>query len=120
MRDAAKGRFLKRGFVKRLQNRRNACEMPIVSRVTFKNCTNGRTDGLKICLGCHSALSRNRPLIGRVRDDVPGERPRGLQEAASVLPEASVEGGRGKRKWLAKTFDFLPFFSKLGWLIFVK
>jgi len=36
MRDAAKGRCLKRGFVKRFQNRRNACEMPIVSHVTFK------------------------------------------------------------------------------------
>jgi hypothetical protein len=36
MRDAVKGRCLKRGFVKRLQNRRNACEMLIVSHVTFK------------------------------------------------------------------------------------
>ena len=59
-------------------------------------------------------------VIGRVRDDVPGKRPRGLQEAASTLPEASVEGVRGKRKWAAETFDFLPFFSKLDWLIFVK
>jgi hypothetical protein len=59
-------------------------------------------------------------VIGRVRDDVPGKRPRWLQEAASALPEASVEGGRGKQKWAAETFVFLPFFSKLGWLIFVK
>ena len=59
-------------------------------------------------------------VIGRVCDEVPGKRSRGLQEAASALPEASVEGGRGKRKWAAETFDFLPFFSKLGWLIFVK
>ena len=33
---AEKGRFLKRRFVKHLQNRRNAYEMPIVSRITFK------------------------------------------------------------------------------------
>jgi hypothetical protein len=59
-------------------------------------------------------------VIGRVRDEVPGKRSRGLQEAASALPEASVEGVLGKRKWVAETFDFLPFFSKLDWLIFVK
>jgi hypothetical protein len=59
-------------------------------------------------------------VIGRVRDDVPGKRPRWFQEAASALPEASVEGGRGKQKWAAETFVFLPFFSKLDWLIFVK
>jgi hypothetical protein len=59
-------------------------------------------------------------VIGQVRDDVPGKPPRGFQEAASALPEALVEAVRGKQKWAAETFDFLPFFSKLDWLIFVK
>jgi hypothetical protein len=38
-------------------------------------------------------------VIGRVRDDVPGKRPRWFQEAASTLPEASVEEVHGKQKW---------------------
>jgi hypothetical protein len=70
---------------------------------------------------CQKILPQSpRAFIGRIPDDVPGKRPRELQESASALPEASVEGVRGKRKWAAETFDFLPFFSKLYWLIFVK
>jgi hypothetical protein len=36
--------------------------------------------------------SKSVRVIGRVRDDVPGKRPRWFQEAAFALPEASVEG----------------------------
>jgi hypothetical protein len=67
----------------------------------------------------HEGVSKPVRVIGRVRDDVPGKRPRGLQEAASALPKASVEGSV-EGKIATETFDFLPFFIKLYWLIFVK
>jgi hypothetical protein len=48
-------------------------------------------------------------VIRRVRDDVPGKRPRGFQEAASALPEVSVEGAVESENGQQKLLIFCRF-----------